>query len=79
MRNLKDLKNTLKRLDKTSNMLFFFKLNDLISFTLPAFINEVYHQCTENKENEQGNKHVVDRPDVVHLKQLTAKKQIAGD
>lgn len=43
------------------------------SSTLPAFINEIYHQCTEDKENEQGDKHVVDGTDVVHLKQLTAK------
>lgn len=39
-----------------------------LCFTLPAFINEIYHQCTEDKENEQGDKHVVDSPDVVHLK-----------
>lgn len=43
------------------------------SLILPAFINEIYHQCTEDKENEESNKHVVDGPDVVHLKQLTAR------
>lgn len=41
---------------------------------LPAFINEIYHKCTEDEENEEGDKHVVDGPDVVHLKQLTAEK-----
>lgn len=38
---------------------------------LPSFINEVNHEGAEDEENEQGNKHVVDSPDVVHLKQLT--------
>lgn len=47
------------------------------TFILPAFINEIYHKCAKNKENEQGNEHVVDGPDVVHLKQLTAEKQMA--
>lgn len=45
------------------------------SLILPAFINEIYHKCTEDKENEEGNKHVVDGPDVVHFKQLAAEKQ----
>lgn len=43
-------------------------------FLLPAFINEIYHKCTEDKKNEQGDEHVVDGPDVVHLKQLTVRK-----
>lgn len=43
---------------------------------LPSFINVIYHQCTEDKENEQGDKHVVDCPDVVHLKQFTGEKEV---
>ena len=42
---------------------------------LPAFINEIHHKCTEDKENEQGNKHVVNGPDVINFKQLTAEKK----
>lgn len=41
--------------------------------SLPSFVNEIHHQGTEDEENEQSNKHVVDGPDVVHLKQLTGE------
>lgn len=44
------------------------------SLILPAFINEIYHKCTEDKQNEERNKHVVDGPDVIHLKKLTVDK-----
>lgn len=43
----------------------------VLIFNLPSFINEINHKSAEDEENEQGNKHVVDSPDVVHLKQLT--------
>lgn len=45
------------------------------SLTLPAFINEIYHKGTEDEQNEQRNEHVVDGPDVIHLKKLTVDKQ----
>ena len=38
---------------------------------LPSFINVIYCKCAENKENEEGNEHVIYCSDVVHLKQLT--------
>lgn len=50
---------------------FFFFINDSLGLHLPSFINEINHQGAEDEENEQGNEHVVDSPDVVHLKQLT--------
>lgn len=43
------------------------------SLLLPAFINEIYHKCTEDKQNEERNKHVVNGPDVIHLKKLARK------
>lgn len=46
--------------------------------TLPAFLNHIDHQCAKDEENEQGYKHVVDSPDVVHLKKLTAETQKGG-
>lgn len=53
------------------NLFFFFFINSSLGLHLPSFINEINHKGAEDEENEQGNKHVVDSPDVVHLKQLT--------
>ena len=39
--------------------------------TLPAFVDKIHDQGAEYEEYEQGDEHVVDGPDVVHLKQLT--------
>lgn len=41
---------------------------------LPSFINKVYYKCAENEEDEESNEHVVDRPDMVHFKQLTGEE-----
>lgn len=49
----------------------------LAILSLPAFIDEIYNKCAENKENEPSNEHVVDGPDVVDLKQLTVEEQTA--
>jgi len=38
--------------------------------TSPALVDEVYDHRTEDEEDEQGDEHVVDGPDVVDLKQL---------
>lgn len=46
------------------------------SFILPSFVKEIYHERTEDEENEQSDKHVIDSPDVVHLEQLTAEIQM---
>lgn len=44
---------------------------NILFLVLPSFIDVIYYQRAEDKENEQGNKHVVYCSDVVHLKQLT--------
>lgn len=54
-----------------SPFFFLFFINSNLGLHLPSFINEINHEGAEDEENEQGNKHVVDSPDVVHLKQLT--------
>lgn len=38
---------------------------------LPSFINVIYNKRAQDKENKEGNKHVIYCSDVVHLKQLT--------
>lgn len=43
--------------------------------TLPAFINEIHHQRTEDEQNEHSDEHVVDGPDVINLEQLTAEQK----
>lgn len=62
-------------LSKFKHDLSHFKSIIPSSLILPAFINEIYHKCTEDKQNEECNKHVVDGPDVIHFKKLTMDKQ----
>ena len=43
--------------------------------TLPAFVDKIHDQGAEDEEDKQGDEHVVDGPDVVHLKQLTVRSR----
>lgn len=43
----------------------------ILCIVLPSFINVIYHKSAEDEEDEEGDKHVIYCPDVVHFKQLT--------